>query len=152
MSGNRVTVTVAETVLVHRTPEQVFDYTQDYAKRSDWDTSVTEAEVLSEEPRRVRVNLRGVGQMVLVYQLYRRGDRTSAAFTDIKSRYFTGGGGSWSYVARDGGTEWTQTNTLELKPGLASRLLAPLVRRSLAKGMHEAMSRAKSILESTPTS
>ena len=122
MAGDRVTVTVSETVQVQRTPEEVFDYTQDYATRSDWDASVSEAEVLSEEPRRVKVNVRGVGRMTIEYQLFRRGDRTSAAFTEIDSRYFTRGGGSWSYVARDGGTEWTQTNTLDLKPGLMGRV------------------------------
>ena len=147
MAGDRVTVTVSETVQVRRTPEEVFDYTQDYATRSDWDASVTEAEVLSEEPRRVRVNVRGVGRMTLDYQLFRRGDRTSAAFTEIDSRYFTRGGGSWSYVARDGGTEWTQTNTLELKPGMVGRILAPMVRRSLASGTRSAMAKAKSIME-----
>ena len=152
MSADRVTVTVSETVHVRRPPEEVFDYTQDYATRSDWDASVTEAEVLSDEPRRVRIVLRGVGRMIIEYQLFRRGDRTSAAFTEIDSRYFTGGGGSWSYVARDGGTEWTQTNTLQLKPGVVGRILAPMTRRSLASGMRSAMEKAKTIMETASTS
>jgi hypothetical protein len=146
----RVTVTAEETVHVARTPEQVFDYTQDYATRSVWDASVLEATVTGEDPRRVNLKVDGIGDMVLEYKLFRRGDRTSAAFTEVKSPYFVGGGGSWAYAARDGGTDWTQTNTLEFKSSLFGRLLAPIVRRRLSKGMRAAMLKAKGIMESAP--
>jgi hypothetical protein len=148
----RVTVTATETVHVERAPDQVFDYTQDYATRSVWDASVLEAVVTSDDPRRVSLKVDGIGDMVLEYKLFRRGDRTSAAFTEVKSPYFVGGGGSWSYEARDGGTDWTQTNTLEFKSSLVGRLLGPIVRRRLSKGMHVAMLKAKGIMESTPAS
>lgn len=86
--------TVSETIHVARPPQEVFDYTQDYRTRSDWDPSVAQAEVLSDEPRTVRVTIRGVGRMVIVYKLFRRGERTSAAFTEVDSAYVSGGGGS----------------------------------------------------------
>ena len=56
----RVTVTAAESVWVKRSPEEVFDYTQDYATRADWDPTVKSAKVLSEEPRRVQAVMEGI--------------------------------------------------------------------------------------------
>ncbi len=148
MATNRTTVTVSETVHVARPPEDVFDYTQDYAYRTDWDPAIAEVEVLTEEPRRIRVRAPGVGTYVVEYKLFRRGDRTSAAFTEVDSRWVSGGGGSWRYEPKDEGTDWTQTNTLELRHARLGRLLAPWVERQLRSAMRKGMARAKSILES----
>ena len=62
-----------------------------------------------------------------------------------------GGGGSWQYVARDGGTDWTQKTTLELRHPRLLRLLGPLIRRQLRDGMRAGMARAKAILEARAT-
>jgi hypothetical protein len=145
--ASRQTISVSHTIHVDRPPDAVFDYTQDYSTRSLWDPSITDSELLSDEPRRVRATIKGVGSTVVEYKLFRRGERTSAAFTQMDSRFVTGGGGSWSYAACDGGTDWTQNNTLELKPGLVGRLLAPMVRRSLDSAMRESMAKAKEIME-----
>ena len=147
MAGNRVTVTASHTIHVDRTPEAVFDYTQDYRTRSIWDGTVKEAEVISEEPRVVKLLLSGIGSATLRYQLFRRGERTSAAFEADRSRLFLGGGGSWSYLPGDGGTDWTQTNTLELKGGLLARLVAPILRRNMATLTRKSMAKAKEIME-----
>ena len=147
--ASRQVVTVSHTVHVDRPPDEVFDYTQDYSTRSIWDPSIKDSEILSTEPRQVRATIKGVGSTVVEYKLFRRGERTSAAFTQMESRYVTGGGGSWNYAEVEGGTDWTQNNTLELKPGLLGRLLAPLVRRSLAAGMRDSMAKAKQIMESS---
>jgi uncharacterized membrane protein len=144
----RVTITASETIHVDRPPDEVFDYTQDYSTRPEWDASIASAEVIGEDPRRVRAEVRGVGTMVIEYKLFRRGERTSAAFTETDSRFFSGGGGSWSYVAAAGGTDWTQTNTMEFKSWLVGQLLAPLARRNLSSGMRKSMARAKEIMES----
>lgn len=149
MAGNRVTVTVAHTVHVNRTPEEVFDYTQDYATRMDWDPTVKSAKVLSEDPRRVQLDLEGIGPMVLEYKLFRRGERTSAAFSGVSSRLISGGGGSWDYAAANGGTDWTQTSTLEFRNGLVGRLFAPFLRRNMATLTRKAMEKAKAIMESS---
>jgi hypothetical protein len=147
---DRRTITVSETIHVDRPPETVFDYTQDYATRTDWDDQVQAAEVISEEPRRVRVSVRGIGPMLLVYRLFRRPDRTSAAFVDLSNAFFSGGGGSWSYAARDGGTDWTETNTLELRRPRLFGWLAPVIEWNLRNGTRRAMAKAKSIMESRP--
>jgi hypothetical protein len=148
MAVNRITVNSSHTIHVDRPPEQVFDYTQDYATRADWDPAITHSELLSDAPRRVRATIKGVGSTLVEYKLFRRGERTSAAFTQMNSRIVTGGGGSWSYAAKDGGTDWTQSNTLELRSGLVGRLLRPFVRWSLARGTRASMATAKQIIES----
>jgi hypothetical protein len=144
----RQTVTVSHTVHVDRSPEEVFDYTQDYSTRMDWDSTVKSAKVLSEEPRRVHAVMEGIGPLVIEYRLFRRGERTSAAFSDVGSRLIAGGGGSWTYEARDGGTDWTETSTLEFRNGMIGRLMAPLLRRNMATLTRKAMDKAKSIMES----
>ena len=146
----RVTVSATESVHVDRPPEVVFDYTQDYATRTDWDPTVMSAKVLGEDPRRVQAVLRGIGPLVIEYKLFRRGERTSAAFTNVESTLISGGGGSWAYAASDGGTDWTQTATLEFRHALVDWLLAPLLRRNMSTLMRKSMTEAKRIMESTP--
>ena len=48
----RRTITVSETIHVERSPEAVFDYTQDYGTRTDWDDQIARAVVVS-DPERV---------------------------------------------------------------------------------------------------
>lgn len=147
MPADRITVTVTERIHVARTPDEVFDYTQDYGTRPLWDPTVKSAQVIGEDPREVRMDLEGVGPVTLRYQLYRRGERTSAAFKAEGSRLVLGGGGSWDYAPSGGGTDWTQTSTLELKPGLTGRLMAPLIRRNMGTMMRKSMATAKEIME-----
>ncbi|MEO5705192.1 MAG: SRPBCC family protein [Candidatus Limnocylindrales bacterium] len=141
---------MSETIHVDRSPEVVFDYTQDYATRTDWDDTIKRAEVLSDEPRRVRITAPGLGTFTLEYRLFRRGDRTSAAFADLENAFFSGGGGSWRYEPRDGGTDWTESNTLELRRPRLLGWLAPMVAWNLRNGTRRAMAKAKGILESRP--
>jgi hypothetical protein len=148
MASDRVTVTGTHTVHVNRPPDAVYDYTQDYSTRSVWDPSITNVEVLADSPRTYRLVIRGIGRFTIEYRLDRRGDRTSAAFTKVESTFFSGGGGSWSYVPSDGGTDWTATNTFELKHRRLGRVLAPFVRRQMLSSMRKSMAKAKTIMES----
>ena len=151
MSSNaaRNQVTASETLVVRRSPEAVFDFTQDYAHRTEWDSGVSEVEVLGDDPPQVRLTIRGLGRVTVAYRLFRRPERTSAAFVDVESRWIVGGGGSWQYTGVPDGTEWSQTNTLELRPGLAMRVLAPWIRRSLRSSMRTAMAHARERLEAS---
>ena len=147
MSEPRHVVSVTESIWVARPPEAVWDYTQDFTRRTEWDAGIPEATILQQEPRTVRVKVAGLGRMTVLYKLDRRPERTSAAFVDVESAWIAGGGGSWEYEAVDGGTRWQQTNSLELKrPGLAW-LLAPLFQRTLRQSMRKAMAEAKGHLE-----
>ena len=146
MAGRR-TITVTETIHVERPPDEVFDFTQDYTRRSTWDPAVGEATYLSKDPVRARVKLPRVGTVTVEYRLYRRGDRTTAAFTDVDSWLVSGGGGSWSYAAAGQGTDWSQTNTVELRHSTLTGWMAPLLERTIRSGMRTGMRRAKAMLE-----
>ena len=143
----RRTITAAESIWVARPPGEVFAYTQDYATRPDWDPVIRRAEILATDPPAVRVEAQGVGTYTVEYRLFRPGERTSAAFRDVASSWLAGGGGPWEYRARDGGTDWTQTNTLELRHPRLLALAAPMVERRLRDSMRTSMARAKAILE-----
>jgi polyketide cyclase/dehydrase/lipid transport protein len=150
MSDRRHVVSVTETIWVERSPEVVWDYTQDYTRRTEWDAGVAEATVLGLDPRTVRVRIPGLGSMTVQYRLDRRPVRTSAAFMDVESSWISGGGGSWEYEAADGGTRWQQTNSLELKRPRLAFLLAPLLERGLRRSTKRAMAEAKRRLEAEP--
>ena len=145
-------LTVTESILVTRSPDAVFDYTQDFARRPEWDAGILATEVLGTSPRTVRVTVRGLGRMTVVYRLDRRPERTSAAFIDVRSRWIVGGGGSWDYEASDGGTRWTQTNSLELKRPRLAGLVARLLERGLRDSTRRSMAEAKRRLELDPGS
>lgn len=147
MSEPRHVVTVTETIWVDRSPEAVWDYTQDYSRRTDWDAGVAEATILVADPRTIRVRIPNLGSMTVLYRLDRRPERTSAAFTDVDSAWISGGGGSWQYEAADGGTRWQQTNSLELKHPQLAFLLGPLLERGLRRSTRRAMAEAKRQLE-----
>jgi Polyketide cyclase / dehydrase and lipid transport len=150
MSEPRHVVTVTEAIWVNRPPEAVWDYTQNYTHRPEWDAGVAEATILADEPRAVRVKIPNLGVMTVVYRLDRRPERTSAAFTDVESSWVSGGGGSWEYAAADGGTRWQQTNSLELKHPRLAFLLGPLLERGLRRSTRRAMGEAKRRLEASP--
>jgi hypothetical protein len=153
MADSREVVTVSETVWVERDRAAVFDYTQDYTRRMEWDRGIQRVEVLATDPRTVRVRMAGLGEATVVYRLDRRPERTSAAFIDVVSRWVSGGGGSWQYEDTGGGTRWQQTNSLELRDGWLPRLMRPVIRTGLRRSMRASMSEAKRRLEaSAPTS
>ena len=143
-------VTVTESVLVRRPRQVVWDFTQDYLRRREWDASILEASVIHQAPT-PRVQIRSVGGLraVFQYRQFDRPSRTSLSMEEVQSFLIFGGGGSWAYDDKDGGTLWTQTNTLTLKPGWWRRLLAPLIRRQLKTSTRRAMQKAKKILEAS---
>ena len=147
MSEPRHVVIVTESIWVDRPPEAVWDYTQDYTRRTEWDAGVAEATILGVEPRTVRVRIPNLGSMTVVYRLDRRPERTSAAFADVDSAWISGGGGSWEYEAADGGTRWQQTNSLELKHPRMAVLLGRMMHRGLRRSTRRAMAEAKRRLE-----
>ena len=141
-------VATTESIVVARPPEAVFDFTQDYARRTSWDRGVLSAEVLQRAPLpRVRVELAGGVRGVFEYKLFERPLRTSVALTEVRSPLFSGGGGSWSYQEHAGGTLWTVTNALRFKSRLAGWMLGPWTRFALRRGTRAALRAAKLELE-----
>ncbi len=143
-------VTITESVRVARPPAEVFDFTQDFARRVEWDRSILGAEVLAAAPA-PRVRVRGAGGLraVFRYRQFERPVQTSLVLEEVESAVIAGGGGSWRYTAEDGGnaTLWTQTNTLIVRSGWWRALLVPLVRRQLRAATIDAMRRARERIE-----
>ena len=148
MADNRHVVTVTESIWIDRSPEDVWDYTQDFARRTEWDGGVSAAKLVETDPRTARVRVRNLGTMTVVYRLDRRPERTSAAFDDVDSAWVSGGGGSWQYLPENGGTRWEQTNSLELKRPWLGRLIGPLLEQGLRRSTRVSMDEAKRRLES----
>ncbi len=146
MSRNSITIT--HSVFINASPDQVWDFTQDYSKRASWDDTVLEAKVLQTVPHReVWLKLKGNSEMTFVYKLDDRPNKTSLVAKDVKSSFIIGGGGFWKYESKNGGTLWTQTNTLVLKPSFGIKLFLFLIRFTMSKQMKTAMIRAKGLME-----
>jgi hypothetical protein len=133
---------------VAATPEAVWDFTQDYDKRVSWDPSVVEARIEAEVPERV-VWIRGAGGLVcrFRYKLFDRPRRTSLSMVEVQSPLFSGGGGSWDYQPIEGGTRWTQSNTLRFKHGLVGIFLAPLATWMLRRATERSMRKAATLIQ-----
>lgn len=142
-------VTVQEAVIVAASPEKVWDYTQDWNHRREWDDSVREVLSQTHEPHK-RVKARFMGGMVfdIEYKLNDRPRKTSLAMVNGTSRWIVGGGGSWRYDGKDGGTVWVQTNTLVLADHLVMKALWPLLQMAFRWSTRHAMRKAKKRLES----
>ena len=145
MSAN---VTVKESIWIAAPIEAVWDFTQNYAHRREWDDSILEAEVVQEEPARlVRIRAAGGVRFTAKYTLFRRPHKTSLAMVGVRSSWVSGGGGSWLYEEKDGGTLWTQTNTLSIKHPIVYWLLRPVLTWQLRKSTRRSMQKAKALLE-----
>jgi hypothetical protein len=140
-------ITIRQTIVITAPPDVVWDLTQDFGRRRDWEPGIEAAELLASDPRRVRVRLKDTGSVTIAYRLERRPVRTSLAFEDVDSRWIRGGGGSWDYEPVEGGTRWTRTDTLVLRNRLIAVLFGAVIRRRFATGTAEAMARAKALIE-----
>jgi hypothetical protein len=145
---DKINIKVNEEIFINRPPEVVWDYTQDFSKRLEWDKYLIKTTVLQENPKTVTIKGKGNFEATLVYKLNDRPNKTTLVFTEIKSPLIEGGGGSWRYEKKDNGTLWTQMGSCTLKNGFMSKLMIPLVRAMLRYNMRSAMKLAKKILES----
>lgn len=141
-------ITIKESIFVALPPEEVYDFTQDYSKRPLWDSLVKEATVLETTPNRI-VNLKAKdgSTMTVRYKQEDRPHKTSLAMTEVQSQMMQGGGGSWQYEAQDGGTLWTQVNTIILKDAVWAKLMIPVATKYFKDKTIQAMQKAKELME-----
>lgn len=140
-------ITVTESVVIPRPPEQVWDFTQDYRRRPEWDASVMAAEVLAGDgPPRVRVRMRGGVDCVFQYKVFDRPRRTSLAMSEVRSWLLAGGGGAWTYDAVDGGTRWTQHNTIVFRNAFLGVCFGAIAHWQLARSTRRAMLQAQRLI------
>lgn len=140
-------ITLQHSVLIKKSPVEVWDFTQDFEKRNTWDITIDKAYLTQEEPRQLRVLFKTSLAATFQYKMDERPMKTSVAITETNSNIVKGGGGSWQYQATDAGTLWTQTNTVLLKKGLLGKMLRPFMSLSLAWAVKRSMQRAKLLLE-----
>jgi hypothetical protein len=141
-------ITIIESINIAASPEKVWDYTQDWKNRAQWDDSVVEVVSQMESPKKfVRAKFKGGMIFDIEYKLNERPKITSLAMVNGSSKMFVGGGGSWKYEGKDGGTEWIQTDTLVLSDNWFLKLFAPLFKFSLQASTRKAMKKAKRLLE-----
>ena len=141
-------VTVSESVHIRATPQAVWDYTQDWSRRSEWDPAILAAEELPGKERVIRARTSG-GDFMVRYKLVDPPKRTSLAMTASSSRIVTGGGGSWEYASEEGGTRFTQRNTLSIKNRFWAWLFAWPLGWQLRRLTRKALANAKRRLETT---
>jgi hypothetical protein len=144
----RRTISWKVSILIDVPRTEVWDFTQNYDHRMQWEKSVLEVKVIQAiPPREVMLKIKGNATMTFVYKLDNRPNKTTLAIKKIHSPLIEGGGGSWSYEERDGKTLWTQHNTLVFKNKIVVVLLLPLYRWMLKLQTATAMRNVKKILE-----
>ena len=145
---NKITITIHHSIYINRPREVVWDYTQDYSLRPDWDKTVIEAKVLQTTPQKI-VELKTSGNTIMkfVYKVYDRPNKTTLAIHDLNSKWIEGGGGSWKYEDQQGGTLWSQTNTLIIKPTIFLLVFRRMIIFIFKNQTRQSMQRAKEILE-----
>jgi hypothetical protein len=147
---DKINIRVKEEIFIERSPEIVWDYTQDFSKRLEWDKFLTKAIVIQENPVKM-ANIEGKGRFAatLAYKIYDRPNKTTLVFTDVKSPVIDGGGGSWQYIRKDNGTQWIQMGSCTIKNRPLMKLLVPLIKSMLRYNMKSAMKLAKKIIENS---
>lgn len=144
------TITIKQSIFINRPREVVWDFTQDFRKRTKWDTAVKKATVLQINPERiVRVKTTALTTMTLVYELEDWPNKTNIVIKDVKSLIMkTGGEGSWSYTNDDLGTLWNQTNTIILRNYVLLPFFIKFYTWLFTFQTKRAMKKAKKIIES----
>lgn len=141
-------VTASRSIEIDASPNAVWDYTQDWERRHEWDRSVRKATYLSEAPPAVvQVEGRGGLRFKASYKMMQRPHLTSLVMSGLNSFWVKGGGGSWKYEENDGRALWTQHNTLVLRDDPLGWLVRPLFAFILARATRQMMARAKARIE-----
>ena len=144
----RNSITIKASILIHKSREIVWDYTQNYDHRTIWDSAVLEATVLQDTPNRiVKLKTRGKTTMTFIYKLDDRPNKTTLVAKDIISPLIVSAGGSWNYAEQNGGTLWSQTNTITFKSNFLLNFLVPVYKRIFIFQTKKSMKKVKREIE-----
>jgi hypothetical protein len=143
-----VKITVEDEIRIAAPVDAVWDLTQDWPRRHEWDPFVRDAVVESADPLVLRLTLeRGVRATGRATE-YERPRLARLALSDLQ-----GGGpvksgeGTWEYEDNgDGTTLLRQRLTLELG-GMMGRAAAPMVKSGLEQASRTALARVRERLE-----
>jgi len=145
---NKYTLDIKHAIFIKKPREQVWDFTQDYGNRPIWDYTIKDAYVIETHPHKIiRFKTTGNTTMTFVYKQDERPYKTSLATSEIHSMIIDSAGGSWTYEVVNGGTNWTQRNTIQFKQKPLIAFLLPILRWMFNKQICRSMNKAKRILE-----
>lgn len=151
MSGS-IPISVKATLNIAAPSEVVWDYTQNWRLRREWDASVLDVVSIEETPhKKIKARFKGGATFSILYKINERPLRTGLAMTDSSSAWMIGGGGSWQYKRLEKTTEWTQQNTIVFRQHFLIQLLKPLIKTMLQATTKAAMRKAKKIIETRLT-
>lgn len=141
-------ITIRHSILIAKSRELVWDYTQNYVNRTIWDHSIIETTVLQTIPSRmVKLKMRGNTTMTFIYKHDERPHMTTLVAKDIQSYIILSAGGSWRYEEQNGKTLWTQTNTIAFKENFLLVFLLPIYKYIFSWMLKKAMWKAKQEIE-----
>ena len=141
-------ITIRRSIFIDKPKEVVWDFTQDYTNRKNWDRTVIEAKVLQSFPNRlVKLRFRDNSILTFIYKQDDRPRKTSLSTTDVQSPLLLSAGGSWVYETKDSGTVWTQHNTIILKNHFFIKLISPLFKWIFTSQVKNSMQNAKRLIE-----
>jgi hypothetical protein len=146
---SKININVNHSILIHKSCEVVWDFTQDFSLRTSWDPGILECRIVTDAPDRTAdIRAKGGLSATLEYKLFDRPNKTSLRMTSIKSPLVVDGGGSWTYEKQqDNSTLWTQSNSITLKNSWMTGFLKHFIAASLKKNTVLSMQKAKTILE-----
>ena len=143
-----IPISVKATIVVNASPEAVWDYTQNWQYRREWDSSVVEVIKIEDSPsKNVRARFKGGVEFLVQYKIGERPLRTGLAMIESNSQWMVGGGGSWQYKSAGNSTEWCQQNTIVFRNHFLIRFFGPVIKLLLQASTLTNMKKAKGIIE-----
>ena len=136
---------IEASIEIRATPDVVFDFVQDPARRANWDEGVISAERRGDE---LAIRYRVFGpltcEMVFAYTLLDRPKRSAVKLVRSSGPcMFQSAGGAWFYEPVAGGTRFTTRFSYETR-----WIPAGFVRGSLQRATKRSLARLKARIES----
>lgn len=140
-------VKIRQRIVIDRNKEDVWDYTQNFSNRPEWDRSVKAVDIVQKNPTQVKLVFKNDSNITLEYQMENRPNKATLTIRKSESRIIQTGSGTSSFEERSGTTLWTETVTYVMKRKPLMGLLLPWYNLLFSIKLRSAMHRAKSILE-----
>lgn len=131
-------------------PEAVFDFTQDWSRRSDWDPEVLSAEDVPGTPRRARVKMRRGATIVFAHVVDERPMRVVVESESVdRGGPIVGAGGSATYEPDGDGTLYRLEMRVTVGGGVMAKMVAGVAKGELERAVKAAVANAKAAIEAS---
>ncbi len=141
-------VTAAAEVTIAAPPETVFDFTQDWSRRSEWDPEVLGAEDIPGSPRRARVRMRRGATIAFAHVVDERPRRVVVESESVeRGGPIVAAGGSATYEPDGEGTRYRLEMRVTVGGGVMAKMIAGVAKGELERAVRAAVANAKAALE-----